>query len=153
MRVVLESIGVVESPRIEPTDDNWRSVESVLRIDAKRFGAEALAGLNDFSHIDVVYFFHRVDEAAVVLSGHPRGNVRWPCVGIFAQRKKDRPNRLGVSTCEVLEVMADSVRVRGLDAIDGTPILDIKPFVEEFLPRGKTRQPAWISELMRDYWE
>lgn len=77
----------------------------------------------------------------------------WPLVGIFAQRAKGRPNRLGVTTCELLSVDGLSLQVRGLDAIDGTPVLDIKPYVLEFAPRTPVRQPAWISELMRGYWD
>ena len=83
---------------------------------------------------------------------HPRGNPDWPRVGIFAQRGKDRPNRLGVSRCELLAVDGTAVRVRGLDAVDGTPVLDLKPWMAEFGPRGDMRQPAWASELMRGYW-
>jgi tRNA (Thr-GGU) A37 N-methylase len=83
---------------------------------------------------------------------HPRGNPDWPRVGIFAQRGKDRPNRLGVSRCELLRVDRSAVRVRGLDAVDGTPVLDLKPWMAEFGPRGDVRQPAWASELMRGYW-
>jgi tRNA (Thr-GGU) A37 N-methylase len=82
----------------------------------------------------------------------PRGNPAWPEVGIFAQRAKNRPNRLGLSTCELLGVEGPSVRVRGLDAIDGTPVLDLKPFMIEFGPRGPVTQPSWSHELMRDYY-
>jgi tRNA (Thr-GGU) A37 N-methylase len=73
-------------------------------------------------------------------------------VGILAQRGSGRPNRIGVSVCEVLAVDGRTLRVRGLDAIDGTPVLDIKPVMTEFLPRGQVRQPAWSSDLMEGYW-
>ena len=73
-------------------------------------------------------------------------------MGIFAQRAKDRPNRLGLSTCELLEVRGDALEVRALDAIDGTPVLDIKPYMTEFAPRRPVRQPAWSHELMAGYW-
>ena len=66
----------------------------------------------------------------------PRGNPAWPLVGILAQRARARPNRIGVSTCELLGVDGLTVRVRGLDAIDGTPVLDLKPYIVEFAPRG-----------------
>ena len=66
------------------------------------------------------------------MSRHPRGNRDWPEVGIFAQRAKDRPNRLGVTVCRILEVMDSTVRVAGLDAIDGTPVVDIKPWMVGF---------------------
>ena len=84
-------------------------------------------------------------------SRRPRGNPDWPDVGIFAQRAKDRPNRLGLCTCELVEVRGDTLEVRALDAIEGTPVLDIKPYMAEFAPRGPVRQPAWSHELMAGY--
>jgi len=83
---------------------------------------------------------------------HPRGNPEWPEVGILAQRAKDRPNRLGVTTCRVLSVDGGVLHVQGLDAIDGTPVIDIKPHMQEFGPRGDVHQPSWADELMHGYW-
>ena len=83
---------------------------------------------------------------------HPRNRQDWPLVGIFAQRGKNRPNRLGLTTGRIVAVDGLSVEVEGLDAIDGTPVLDIKPVMAEFLPRGAVRQPGWSRELMADYW-
>jgi tRNA (Thr-GGU) A37 N-methylase len=73
-------------------------------------------------------------------------------VGIFAQCGKNHPNRLGVTTCTVLGVDGLEITVRGLDAIDGTPVVDIKPYMNEFGPRGQVRQPAWATDLMFGYW-
>ena len=81
-----------------------------------------------------------------------RGNTDWPRVGIFAQRGKDRPNRIGVSRCAILGVDGLRIAVRGLDAVDGTPVLDLEPWMDEFAPQGPTRQPAWASELMAGCW-
>ena len=146
-------IGWVRSPRAEPIDDDWGPIESTIALDGERFGPDVVAGLGDFSHIEVVFLFDRVDEAKINLGArHPRNREDWPLVGIFAQRAKARPNRLGITTCDLIGVDGLDVRVRGLDAIDGTPVLDIKPHVREFGPRGEVRQPAWISELMADYW-
>jgi len=83
---------------------------------------------------------------------HPRNNRDWPLVGIFAQRGKNRPNRLGVSRCAIERVEGLDIHVSGLDAIDGTPVLDIKPYMAEFAPAGETRQPEWATELMRNYY-
>src|SRR5262249_18728471 len=95
----------------------------------------------------------RVDPSGVVVGArHPRNNPAWPRVGIFAQRAKGRPNRLGSTIVRILGRDGRRVRVAGLDAVDGTPILDIKPVMAEFLPREPVRQPAWSRELMRDYW-
>ena len=85
-------------------------------------------------------------------SRHPREREDWPLVGIFAQRARARPNRLGQTTCELVEVQGTRIRVRGLDAVDGSPVLDMKPTMEEFLPRGPIRQPPWSRELMEGYW-
>jgi tRNA-Thr(GGU) m(6)t(6)A37 methyltransferase TsaA len=146
-------IGWVRSSRSEPIDDDWDTVQSEIVLDEERFGKESLAGLETFSHVEVVYLFDRVDEARIELAArHPRGNPDWPEVGIFAQRAKLRPNRLGVTACRLLEIDGLTVRVEGLDAIDGTPVLDIKPVMTEFLPRGEITQPAWSHELMATYW-
>ncbi len=146
-------IGHVRGGRTEPIDDDWDAVEASIELDGERFGPDVLAGLDAFSHIDVVFVFDRVDESAVHLGArHPRNNPDWPAVGIFAQRAKVRPNRIGVTTCPLVGVDGLTLRVRGLDAIDGTPVLDIKPYLREFAPRGATTQPAWATELMAGYW-
>lgn len=83
---------------------------------------------------------------------HPRNNPEWPAVGIFAQRGKNRPNRLGSAICRLVRVEGTRLFVAELDAIDKTPVLDIKPVMAEFLPRELIRQPTWSRELMRQYW-
>jgi tRNA-Thr(GGU) m(6)t(6)A37 methyltransferase TsaA len=147
-------IGRVSSSRAGRLDDDWGDVRSVIHLDAARFGPDALMGLDEFSHAEVVFLFDQFDEDRVETGArHPRGNSDWPKVGIFAQRASSRPNRLGLTTCEIVGVDGLDLAVRGLDAIDGTPVLDIKPFVVEFQPRTPVRQPHWISELMAGYWE
>jgi tRNA (Thr-GGU) A37 N-methylase len=102
----------------------------------------------------VLFCFHLVDPAQVQRGArHPRSNPDWPAVGIFAQRGKSRPNRIGSSVCRVVRREGRALVVLELDAIDGTPVLDIKPVLREFLPRGELRQPTWASELMRNYWK
>ena len=81
-----------------------------------------------------------------------RGGDDWPLVGVFAQRNKARPNRLGATTCRLLASSGHTLHVQGLDAIDGTPVLDIKPHVTGYGPRGEVREPAWVKELMDGYW-
>lgn len=142
----------VRSPRTEVLDDDWGAVESVIEL-AETLPAEALDGLEAFSHLEILYCFHKVAADRVVLGAeHPRENPDWPKVGIFAQRKKNRPNRLGLTSVELLAREGRLLRVRGLDAIDGTPVLDIKPVMLEFLPRSPVHQPAWSRELMASYW-
>jgi tRNA-Thr(GGU) m(6)t(6)A37 methyltransferase TsaA len=150
---VVRPIGHVSSARAARLDDDWGDVESVIELDPERFTPASILGLDQFSHIEVIFLFDRFDEAKVAVGARrPRGNEAWPEVGIFAQRASSRPNRLGLTTCEVLGTEGLSVRVRGLDAIDGTPVLDIKPYLREFGPRGEIRQPPWSSELMAGYW-
>ncbi|WP_329619702.1 SAM-dependent methyltransferase [Streptomyces sp. NBC_01255] len=151
--VVSCPVGRVVGGRDQVRDDEWGDVESVIRLDAEAFGPEALAGLDAFSHLEVVYHFDRVKPDAVETGArHPRGNTEWPLVGIFAQRGKNRPNRLGVSRCRLIRTDGLDLHVRGLDAVDGTPVLDIKPYMAEFGPQGPTTQPAWADEIMRRYW-
>ncbi|MEV5969834.1 SAM-dependent methyltransferase [Streptomyces sp. NPDC051921] len=151
--VVTHPIGRVVGGRADVRDDEWGEVTAVVRLDAARFGPEALAGLDAFSHLEVVYHFDRVAEDAVETGArHPRGNTDWPLVGIFAQRGKNRPNRLGVSRCRLLRTDGLDVHVQGLDAVDGTPVLDIKPYMAEFGPQGPVDQPGWSTEIMSRYY-
>jgi tRNA-Thr(GGU) m(6)t(6)A37 methyltransferase TsaA len=150
---VMRPIGVVAGGRAEAIDDGWGGVEAEIQLDEMRFGPDATAGLGEFSHCDVVFVFDQVDEADIHLAARrPRGRQDWPLVGIFAQRARARPNRIGVTTCEIVSVEGTVVRVRGLDAIDGTPVLDLKPYMSGFAPRGEVREPAWAQELMSGYW-
>jgi tRNA-Thr(GGU) m(6)t(6)A37 methyltransferase TsaA len=144
-------IGVVRSTRELAEDDGWDGETSRIELLAP-FDARALQGLDAFSHCVVVYVLDRASWDEARMSRRPRGNPDWPEVGIFAQRAKDRPNRLGVTTCRVLRVDGPVLHVRGLDAIDGTPVVDVKPHLRELGPRGDDHQPAWADELMRDYW-
>ena len=151
-RFELRPVAYVRGGRAEPTDDGWDAIEATIEL-TPEFGAEALAGLDAFSHVEVVFLLHRVAESAIVVGArHPRGRKDWPKVGVFSQRGKERPNRLGASVCRLIGVEGTRLRVAGLDAIDGTPVVDIKPCMRGFLPRGDFREPAWASELMRGYW-
>lgn len=147
----IEAIGVVRGSRTEPEDDNWDSESAVVEL-VEPFDERSLAGLATFSHCIVTYVFDRASWDVSRMSRHPRGNKDWPEVGIFAQRAKDRPNRLGVTVCRIIEIDGSTIRLSGLDAIDGTPVVDIKPWMVEFGPRGDIVQPSWATELMREYW-
>jgi tRNA (Thr-GGU) A37 N-methylase len=151
--LVVRSIGQVHSTRTAADDDDWDAVEASIALDPDVLDSTATLGLDAFSHIEVVYLFHLVDETRVCAGARrPRGRDDWPLVGILAQRAKDRPNRIGVTVCRVESVEGLTVRVRGLDAIDGTPVLDVKPVMSGFAPRGEVREPEWAHELMRGYW-
>lgn len=150
--ITLEPVGYVRSARKDLRDDDWGDVTARIEL-AESFEPHCLDGLEEFSHAEIIFQFDRVAEATAERgTRHPRGNTAWPRVGIFAQRGKDRPNRLGTTIVEIAGRDGRVLTVRGLDAIDGTPVLDIKPVMEEFLPRSPLRQPRWSHELMRDYW-
>jgi tRNA (adenine37-N6)-methyltransferase len=151
-KLELEPIAIVRSPRAEVRDDDWGGLEAEIVLDP-RFEADALDGIDQFSHAEILFFFDRVDPAKIVAGArHPRNNREWPAVGIFAQRGKARPNRIGSTIVRVVGREGRVLRVAELDAVDGTPVLDIKPVMREFLPREEVRQPLWSSELMQRYW-
>jgi tRNA-Thr(GGU) m(6)t(6)A37 methyltransferase TsaA len=151
--VVVRPIGVVRGGREVVEDDDWDAVYATIVLDPAVVDRDATLGLDSFSHIEVVFVFDRVDPAAVCRGArHPRGRDDWPLTGILAQRAKDRPNRIGLTTCRVVDVDGLTITVHGLDAVDGTPVLDIKPYVTGFSPRGDVVEPAWINELMDGYW-
>jgi tRNA-Thr(GGU) m(6)t(6)A37 methyltransferase TsaA len=153
MKFEVEPIGVLHSSRKDLTDDFWGKVDVEIVL-ADHLPEAAFAGLGDSSHVEVIFLMDRVDPAKVEIGArHPRERMDWPLVGIFAQRGKARPNRLGLTRGTIIKVEGRVLTVRGIDAIDGTPVLDIKPWMDEFAPIGATRQPAWATELMADYYK
>ena len=151
-QITVTPVGVVHSTVKAPADDVWGGLVSKIELDASRFSAESLRGLEAFSHVQILFYMHLVAEETVVTGSlHPRGRTDWPKVGIFAQRGRNRPNRIGLSTCRLLGVEGTSITVANLDAVDGTPVLDIKPYVTEFAATGEVKQPAWATELMAGY--
>ena len=152
MEIKLKPVASVKNSRLTPTDDHWQEVISEIELD-KNIPTEAFENISQFSHLEIIYFFDKVESKDIVFSGRPRGNFNYPVMGIFAQRKKDRPNMIGLCTVELLEHKGRTLKVKYLDAIDGTPILDIKPLFIEFQPKAEIKQPAWVSDLMRSYWK
>jgi tRNA (adenine37-N6)-methyltransferase len=153
VRCEMRSIGTVRGGRSEVSDDEWASVRSRIELDSAVVDPSATAGLNEFSHVEVVFQFDRVVESEVCRGArHPRGREDWPLVGILAQRAKDRPNRIGTTVCRLHDAGPLWIEVSGLDAVDGTPVLDVKPFMVGFRPRGEVREPPWATELMEGYW-
>ena len=151
--ISMSPIATVKNIRKEVEDDNWGNIVSVIELDLA-FDEEALLEIESFSHAEIYFYFHLVEETKIETGArHPRNNKEWPKVGIFAQRGKNRPNRLGATTVKLLKREGRQLFVQGLDAVDGTPILDIKPVMKEFLPREAVTQPAWATELMRNYWK
>jgi len=153
MNFEIAPIGHVRGGREQPIDDDWGESRARIELDPARFTPDALAGLSEFSHLEVIFLFDKVTAHKIEYGArHPRGRTDWPLVGIFAQRGKNRPNRLGLCSCRIVSVDGLRVEVEGLDAIDGTPVIDLKPVMRGFLPRGEIREPAWVGEIMKDYW-
>jgi len=110
---------------------------------------DALKGLDDFSHVFVLYWFDRNDtpEKRNILQVHPRGNKKNPLTGVFACRAPVRPNLIALSLCKVLSIRNEIISVDKIDAFDGSPILDIKPYIPSIdgEPEG-VRVPGWLKE-------
>ena len=151
MEIVLQPVAFVKNTRTDFSDDFWGSIVSEIEL-AEDVPTEAFDGIDEFSHLEIIFYFDKADQSKAVYKYHPRGNKNWPEVGIFAQRKKDRPNSIGLTVAELIKREGNKIWVKKLDAIDGTPVLDIKPVLKEFLPHGEIRQPQWSKELMKDYW-
>jgi tRNA (Thr-GGU) A37 N-methylase len=152
--IEVEPVATVISRRTEPTDDYWGEVQSIIRIDPSRFPVESVQGLDEFSHLVVLFRFHLIDPSEVHLGARsPRNNPQWPATGTFVHRNMKRPNRLGISFPRLLKVDGLDLHVEDLDAVNGTPVIDICPWFEEFGPRGEVHQPSWPTEMLRDYWK
>ena len=151
--IQIEPIGNVISEIRNQRDERWGEIVAEIRLDETRFEPVALNGLHEFSHVEILFQFDQLPESEEETKArHPRENPIWPKVGIFAQRGRKRPNRIGATICEIVSVEGLSLHVHGLDAFNGSPVLDIKPVMAEFLPESKNvRQPRWAKELMSTY--
>lgn len=151
MQITLQPVATVKNSRKEAADDFWGSVISEIEL-AEGIPIEAFDNIEGFSHLEIIYYFDKANPEDMVYAGHPRGNKSYPFTGIFAQRKKDRPNTIGLCTVELIAHNGRTITVKHLDAIDGTPVIDIKPVMKEFRPKGDIKQPEWVSDLMKKYW-
>src|SRR5262249_41685481 len=140
-------IGFVRSPVVEPVDEGWGEVES--RIELLSEYRAGLRGLDQFSHVLVVAWLHQADFDPARRLVRRGGADDMPLVGIFAQRAKDRPNPFGITVAAIVRAEETGLVVRGLDAIDGTPILDLKPYFPDFDAAAKARLPEWVARLMQ----
>src|SRR5450759_630851 len=152
MEIKLRPVAIVKNSRTAPTDDFWGDVISEIEL-CDHIPTEVFEGISAFSHLEIIDFFDKVIDTEIVFSGRPRGNPDYPLAGIFGQRKKDRPNRLGLCTVELLEHTGRTIKVKYLDAIHGTPVLDIKPVFREYQTKEDIRQPLWVTDLMKNYWK
>src|SRR3954471_1760389 len=129
----ITSIGIVRNDRTDiQHTDNWGAVRSTIVVD-ERFGEACLQGLADFSHVEVIFVFDQFPEPTDVSEPKPyRGRADLPPMGIFAGRGPRRPNRIGVTCCAIESVHGRELAVVGLDAVSGTPVIDLKPTMAEF---------------------
>ena len=147
--IIMNPIGYVRNQVDEKKDTAWgNDVSTIVLEDGYRSG---LTGLEDFSHAIILC---HLNKAKYIPEKHllrrPRNRPDMPMLGIFSQRTKDHPNPIGVTSVEILDVSETCLTVRGLDAINGTPVLDIKPYFPVFDKR-EARTPGWVDILMDQY--
>ena len=149
-KIILTPIGMVKNSVANRKDTSWGDDVSLIILDEQYAGG--LKGLEDFSH--AVILFH-LDQAKYDREKHlqrrPQNRDDMPLVGIFSQRGKDRPNRIGMTSVEIVSVEEGTLVVKGLDAIDGTPVLDIKPYYPVYDDKKDASVPEWVDRLMAHY--
>jgi tRNA (adenine37-N6)-methyltransferase len=151
-QIIMTPIAHIVSDITEVSDDYWGGTEAIIRIDDKRFTPESLAGLEDFSHLEVVFYFHLTNKDDLHFGARPaRNNPAWPATGYFAHRNMRKINWIGVSRCRLIKIDGMDLHVAELDAVDGTPVLDVKPWFPEFGPRGDVHTATWATEMLADY--
>lgn len=149
MKIEIEPIGYVRNEVNERKDVAWGEDTSSIVLESEYISG--LKGLEDFSHVIIIYHLDKAQyDKTKHLQRRPQNREDMPLVGIFSQRGKDRPNRIGMTSVEVVSVTEDTLVVRGLDAIDGTPVLDIKPYYPVY-DRKDASVPEWVDRLMEHY--
>lgn len=150
MEIRLEQIGVVNNSVEHKKDKSWGENISEIILDESLSGG--LDGLLDFSHAIIIYY---LDKAKFIKEKHlrrrPQNREDMPLVGIFSQRGKDRPNHIGITAVQVVSVDNNILKVKGLDAINGTPVLDIKPYYPMYDCKENAIVPEWVMRLMEHY--
>jgi len=131
----------VRKPPKPPHD--WDNI--VSRIEIEPDLTEALDNLDDFSHIIVLFWMDRLANKPLLLKVHPRHDPNRPLVGLFASRSPHRPNSIGKTTARLLKRERNVLTVSGLDAIDGTPVIDIKPYQPDYDSPADARTPLWLK--------
>ena len=149
MDLTVRPIGTVKNHVTDRKDTAWGEDVSDVILDRAYIGG--LKGLEDFSHAIIVFL---LDQARFAPEKHlqrrPQNRDDMPLVGIFSQRGKNRPNRIGMTSVEIVAVTDDTLVVKGLDAVDGTPVLDIKPYYPAY-DRKDATVPEWVDRLMEHY--
>ena len=149
MKIEMEAIGYVTNEVKDKKDVAWGKDTSSIVLNEEYISG--LKGLEDFSHVIILYHLDKAKyEKDKHLQRRPQNREDMPLVGIFSQRGKDRPNRIGMTSVEIVSVSDDTLVVKGLDAVDGTPVLDIKPYYPVYDKKNAT-VPEWVNRLMEHY--
>jgi len=141
----LQAIGIVRNEIKHPVKQDWEKVVSDIVVDSSL--TAALDGIEEFSHLIVLYWMHRVATTGrLPTKVHPKGRQDLPLVGLFATRSPQRPNPVGVATVRLLERRDNILKVEGLDAIDGTPVIDIKPYLPGYDSVANAKVAPWVTK-------
>jgi len=152
MDILIKPVAFVKNSRKNLSDDFWGDIVSEIVLDDSIPG-ESLNGIEDFSHVEIIFFFHEAGSK-VNYARHPRGDKNLPVTGIFAQRAKDRPNRLGLTMARLIKKEGRTLFVDHFDGIDGTPVIDIKAVMKTFLvDKNEVTEPKWVGDMLKDYWK
>jgi tRNA-Thr(GGU) m(6)t(6)A37 methyltransferase TsaA len=142
--MILRAIGVVRNGITPPKQEGWGETISEIVIDSSL--SEALDGLEEFSHIIVLFWMHQITPEGLPMKVHPMGRQELPLVGRLATRSPRRPNPIGETVVRLLERQKNILKVEGLDAFDGTPVIDIKPYIPGNGSVADARVPSWITK-------
>ena len=142
-KIILAPIGVVKNKVKNPRFGSFK--DEVAEIVLKKKFTDALTGIEDYSHVVVVYWMDKVKDK--VITHRPQGNSQVPIVGIFSCRCPQRPNPIAVTTVKLLGCIGNKLKVEGLDILNGTPIIDIKPYWPVYDEVKKAKIPKWVSKL------
>ncbi len=141
--ITINPLGVAKNEINQPIASGWDKVVTEIVIDKDY--AKGLDGIEDYSHVIVIYWFSKEEKCHI--KHHPQGNTNVPFVGIFACRCPQRPNPIAISTVELIDKKANVIKVRGLDVLNDTPILDIKPYTPQYDVVKQYKVPEWIFKL------
>lgn len=152
-KLVLDPIGRVSDPQAveDPSlsDGNGGREAGIAEIEIDAVWAEALDGIGEFSHIWVVWWLDRFDDPPASPRVHPEGRQEMPEVGLFATRSPHRPCPIAITAVRLVEHHGARLRVQGLDALPGTPVLDIKPYLRRGDRIQEATMPDWLERLWR----
>ena len=141
--IILKPIGFVKNSVKQPRFGNFANEVSEVIVDEKF--AEALKGIDYYSHVIIVYWMDRVKD--YVIQHQPQGNPNVPIVGIFACRCPQRPNPIAITTVKLIGREGNKIKVKGLDTLDGTPVIDIKPYWPQYDKVEDCKIPDWVNKL------